>query len=67
VSAHEEAAARTAGRGQALKEPHGVIRCPGQPEVAVKEHDRADWRQRAKADVGVQPVAQPERPGCRQS
>jgi hypothetical protein len=61
--ADEDTSARTAGCGQAVQELHGAGRRPGQTEVAVKQQSRTDGRQGARAGVGVEPVAQPERPG----
>ena len=61
--AHKESSAWAAGCGQAVQELHGAGRCSGQTEVAVKEQGGPDCRERAGADVGVQPAAQPERPG----
>jgi hypothetical protein len=46
-----------------MQELRGAGRRPGQAEVAVEQQGRAGWRQRAGADVGVHPMAQPERPG----
>jgi hypothetical protein len=61
--ANEELAARTAGHGQAVQELDGAIGCSGQPKVAVKQQGGADRGERVEAGVGVQPAAQPERPG----
>ena len=41
----------------------GAIGCSGQPEVAVKQQGGADRGARVEAGVGVQPAAQPQRPG----
>jgi hypothetical protein len=46
-----------------MQELRGAGRCPSQAEVAVEQQGRANWRQRVGTDVGVAPVAQPERPG----
>jgi hypothetical protein len=63
ASAQEQSPTRPTGRGQTMQELRGGGRRPGQAEVAVEQQRRVGWRQRVGADVGVHPVAQPERPG----